>query len=418
MKNYWKLTLFGLLFHMYAFGQWTPLPSGVTSPILDIDFTDADFGVAVGENGNVLFTENGGTTWSNFTIGDRIKTLRSVLAISRDTILTAENSIFDGLVHRTVDGGLSWNVVSTGADLALTQRGILALGYDTLQYSTDRGGDWVVNDLGLGGTLLIDRLHFADEAEGYIIGNISGFISYSAYRFRTVDGGLQWAPLWVFDLPNSNAYTSFSSPSPDTAYLFSNRQVNFLPGPENTLVRMTGFYFDTEQEKNSWRFKGEVVNADLPGLIICSVFLDGQTGYAGSADGIIYATKNGGMDWTPEYMDRDTIFQIKIMENGNIYAVGSNGLILRRSLASNTSKLDPIVSIEAFPNPASDWLYVKGFPVEKAKGYLSNYSGQLIRSFNWRQGDSIDISDLEAGGYLLEFRTNSLRYLTKFQKLN
>lgn len=416
MKNNWKLTLFGLLLSVCAFGQWTPQSSGVREALLDIAFIDADFGVAAGQNGTILLTNNGGVNWAAAAVGERVQALRSVLPLSKDTILVAESSIFDGKVYRTSDGGQSWEEVSDGAFLAKAQSGILALSYETLHYSTDRGDAWADNDPGIGGTLLMERLIFADETHGYIMGDVSGFASYSSYGFRTADGGAAWAPLWVFDLPNSNAFSSFSAPSPDTAYLFGNQQVSFLPGPINTLVRMTGFYFDASDNRNSWRFQAELVNDDMPGLMLCSAFVDGQTGYAGSADGIIYATQNGGVDWSPEYMGADTIHQIKIMSDGSIYAVGSNGLILRRSIASKAAEVARPFALEVFPNPSQDWLHVKEAPVEQAQAYLSSYNGQLIRSFNWRQGAAIDISKLEAGWYLLELQVDLKRYLARFQK--
>lgn len=42
---------------------WVPVPSGVYANLRDIDFADADHGVAVGEDGLVLITSDGGLTW-------------------------------------------------------------------------------------------------------------------------------------------------------------------------------------------------------------------------------------------------------------------------------------------------------------------------------------------------------------------
>lgn len=42
---------------------WTPVPSGAYTKLRNIDFADAEHGVAAGDRGQVLFTSDGGATW-------------------------------------------------------------------------------------------------------------------------------------------------------------------------------------------------------------------------------------------------------------------------------------------------------------------------------------------------------------------
>ena len=44
-------------------GRWHPVLSGVTSTLLDIDFVDPEHGWAVGQDGTIIATSDGGETW-------------------------------------------------------------------------------------------------------------------------------------------------------------------------------------------------------------------------------------------------------------------------------------------------------------------------------------------------------------------
>lgn len=401
-----------------AAGQWTAQVSGTSQDLLGIEFLDNNVGVAVGQQATVLKTTDGGITWTSIAASLSAKEdLRNVLILSPDTILVAGSSIFDGLVYRTTDGGQSWQTVTSGEDLAQVQGNLLALSYDTLHYSVDRGDSWLDNALNLGGTVLMEELLFSDDTVGYIAGNIGGFATYSAYGFRSIDGGDNWEPWWVFDLPNGNAWTRFSAPVPDTTYLFTNEFVNFVPGPSNQLVRMSGFYFETDQQINSWRFLAETVNNSMPGLIISSVFKDGTQGYAGSTNGSIYRTENGGVDWSAEYSGPDTIFQFTLLPDGRVSAVGSNGLILLRAATNPVEERISEVSVQLYPNPTSDWLQVKNTPFAQAEASLYDAQGRLLRTFPWSSGEPIGVQQLPAGNYLLKFRVRGQVFLGRFQKM-
>ncbi|MCH7516832.1 MAG: hypothetical protein IIB08_06895, partial [Bacteroidetes bacterium] len=56
------LVLFSL-FYSTSFSQWVEQSSGTTEQLDGVSFTDSDNGTAVGYNGTILRTTDGGTTW-------------------------------------------------------------------------------------------------------------------------------------------------------------------------------------------------------------------------------------------------------------------------------------------------------------------------------------------------------------------
>ena len=129
--------------------------NGPLGPAFDVQFVSAQVGYAVGENGNIWKTTNGGQTWADqLTVGQRRFSLRAVSFTSPDSgqVVGAEYARY-----QTSNGGSTWNVLSGGSGLH----------YDVLGY-------------GQGRYLL------ASERDGFSDNAASGFGS------RIVDNNLNW----------------------------------------------------------------------------------------------------------------------------------------------------------------------------------------------------------------------------------
>ncbi|MCB0630475.1 MAG: YCF48-related protein [Saprospiraceae bacterium] len=411
------LTVFIILcLTQFSFAQWTVLPSGTQKDLHAIDFFDTMHGVAVGDSATVLITSDGGSSWTPAN-NDGIKgSLRSVQMLHPDTILIGSGSIFESQLYRSVDGGQSWQSTIQATKVAQTRSRLTAFNYEHAFYSDDRGAKWDTTGLDIGGTVLMEDLYFAKSDTGYLTGNVSGFTTYSTYGFRSVDGGLNWAPLWVFDLPNNNAAMSFTAPDPDTAYLFTNQFVNYVPGPINQLVRLTDFYFDDSDNRNSWRFTAEILQTEMPVEFISSYFSNTQFGFAGSREGSIYRTTDGGRSWDLDFEVDSSIYEITAADDHIFFAVGANGVILKNALDTSTDDRPQVLRASLYPNPVHSWLYLKDMPVAKGDMKLYSISGQLLKTGTWTAGDPIEVSDLPAGMYILNIRTSRENYLAKFQK--
>ena len=223
-------------------GSWQALTTGITSELRAVHFpTDMD-GWAVGANGVIIKTSNGGTTWSAPQTTNTTQVLHSVHFISgstgwavgaRGTILKTTNGgtswasqtsgtttdLFDvwfndanngwiagacGLILRTTNGGTLWTQVSSAQSYNIKQikvltntKGIAATTGTTQLYTTNSGAAWSGAtttpknfrgmDLESGGT------GFQASSDGSIVKSTNYGVSWTSAATPT--GGGSWQVL-------------------------------------------------------------------------------------------------------------------------------------------------------------------------------------------------------------------------------
>ncbi len=131
--------------------HWQQRPSGTRATLLDVDFADSQNGWAVGFDGTILRTADGGLTWTAQTSGLE-GSERSLLAVACLSPSTAW-VVGHGVALLTTDGGAHWlqsrSVVGAGptpagshdVDFAGARRGWAAHGLEILATS-DGGMHW------------------------------------------------------------------------------------------------------------------------------------------------------------------------------------------------------------------------------------------------------------------------------------
>src|ERR1035437_2800366 len=134
-----------LLVSVFAFSQWTwqnPLSQG--NPLRSVHFLNANEGFMVGNNGTIIRTIDGGTTWSTIPSGTR-KRLTSICFIDENTGFI---SGYGGTILKSVDGGLSWVTLSTGTTRDLYSISFpsantgFASGYGLILKTSNSGETW------------------------------------------------------------------------------------------------------------------------------------------------------------------------------------------------------------------------------------------------------------------------------------
>ncbi|KAF0206876.1 MAG: hypothetical protein FD167_5509, partial [bacterium] len=130
-------------------GQNWQIASNAQEFLSDIDFINKDLGWAVGFNGTIKGSTDGGINWDNLRIGEEDEALNSLYFIDSMRGWVVGSS---GQILKTIDGGKEWQKVDTK----------------------------VIDDLW--------RVRFLNEKEGWIVGE-EGII------LNTSDGGQTWQRL-------------------------------------------------------------------------------------------------------------------------------------------------------------------------------------------------------------------------------
>ncbi len=158
-----------------------------TQVLNDVAFFDANTGYAVGENGNILFTANGGVTWDQQSSGVNV-TLYGV-----DLISASEGWAvgFGGTVLHTLNSGAQWDLRPSGFTDALdgvdfldTQTGWAVGANQKIWNTLDGGATWRQQYSGIPSRYLL-AIGMVDAQTGWAVGQ-------NALVLRTDNGGASW----------------------------------------------------------------------------------------------------------------------------------------------------------------------------------------------------------------------------------
>ena len=152
--------------------SWTPKVSGTTVELYDITFTNSQHGFIVGDNNTLLTTTDGGLTWNTSSPYNQPLTLHNIAFVN-------ENVGYIGgmfyLVLKTTDGGITWTKQS---------------GWYDKSYMGELG------------------MSFIDTNTGYFCGTYA-FIS------KTSDGGINWKDIFS---KNNDYYTDIYCPDNQSVF--------------------------------------------------------------------------------------------------------------------------------------------------------------------------------------------------------
>lgn len=264
------LTLFFSSFASVAFEGPLAVPAissekAITSPLTAVRKT-GDWLVAVGQRGHILTSPDDGKTWTQANVPVSSDLVAVSFADARHGWAVGH----DGVVLKTEDGGLNWNLQLDGK-----QTSNLIVGY-----YQNRVGNELYPDAKMlldretqlieyGGTQPLMGVYFENENTGYVVGIFNRLL-------RTDDGGKTWEP-WSHHIEN-----------PDEFHLYS---INY--GGD-------GLYITGEQGK-VWRLderskKFVSISTPYGGTLFGAAVSDDRVvvfGMRGSA----FMSKNHGHDW-------------------------------------------------------------------------------------------------------------------------
>ena len=233
-------------------------------------FIDAQRGWAVGEQGLVLSTVDGGQSWQAQTLG--------VWPLS-DVVFNQEASQgwlvgIGGRILRSLDGGASWQPQNSGTTMTLLALSLsdgveqlYVVGQSGLVLTSANGGQhWQVRPSGTQNTLTAVR--FTDVQRGWAVGS-GGTI------LNTVDGGLSW------QAQNSTIEERLRGVS-----FSSDGQQGRAVGEKGTLLMtLDGGLHWVAQDSANWS------------TLLAVSFADAQQGWAVGRDGTLLFSRDNGQSW-------------------------------------------------------------------------------------------------------------------------
>lgn len=211
------LPLIILLFQTTATlsAQWVVKHVDKSGPTIhDLQMHPQGLGLAVGDNGLILRSEENGESW--LPVPNSISgTINQVAFASADKIVISSHELqSNGALHQSVDGGLTWDSVYSYPDLFLSLQFFndsvgLASGISTIIRTSDGGATWTeVYNLPAETSFKsgIIWMNIATDSISYagIQAWKSGPPNLSRFLLKSIDSGKTWVKIIDFDDVISN----------------------------------------------------------------------------------------------------------------------------------------------------------------------------------------------------------------------
>ncbi len=253
-----------------TYADWAQKNSPTAEPLLGVDFPSSSIGYAVGLNGTIIKTSDGGENWQS--------------------ILTAPSSDYAGVRFTSSTNGF-------------------AVGRNVILQTTDGGNTWIQRWLIPGQASLFDTVNnvvflqdvsFPSQSVGYIAGAYLNTQNVSPVFLKTTDGGISWTAIADY----------FATGNYDEKYLqssyFFNDSVGFVilasslyPQNDSDAVIDSTQVLKTTDGGATW-YEGS--GGELSDYASNILFVSPDTGYI-VGSGTIFKTTNGSINLPDWYAD-------------------------------------------------------------------------------------------------------------------
>lgn len=416
MKRCLGNTFFLALLMYNASAQWTQQTSPTKNNLTDVVFYDSNLGYAVGANGTVLKTLNGGRTWQQVTAPDSADITSVTIVDSVGVMVTTASTFEKGSVYESPNQGKTWFKVLDDLRTfyaCATPHNNLYSASSQIYRSTNFGKTWKAQQQ-LSSTGTYTQLAFTDEQNGIVAGNISGIVTYSADFWKTTNGGTSWHRANSFSFPNANGFSTFDVISPDTVLMFTNFYNRFSEGDSSQLIVLTNFKLRRDFSDSIWYFNTKIINQSFPDKLSDCKFFSSGVGYTTSKTGSIYATAFFGKKWKKDFSGKTPLRALFMLNEQVGYAVGDGGLILKREPTASATSNSNLIAVKVYPNPANnvattsfklDKPFVIAVEVRDAQGNVALVKPAKMY-YSGEQKIMLQVNNLQRGIYHLNLLVN------------
>lgn len=332
MRNIYIILLFLVCTECISQTNWfwqNPAPVG--NHIFDSYFVDENIGYAVGMDGIIIKTTNGGENWTQ-QLSHTNRILTSVYFLNKDTGYITSGDEFSSvavpaILLRTLDGGEIWETISSFSNTHLStilflnsNTGFMVGGsYNPGKYAyifrtTNSGFNWTREILPVNG-LRLYGITFINDSVGFTAGEGGRIL-------KTANAGLNWD---FMNTGGSGNYTEFRS------IKFINSDTGIAVGFHVTPNNLGKIYISTDAGEN-WFQQYSGLNTMFNQV----EFVDSKIGYIAAGESIlndkgkILKTTTSGFTWdTLSISDHNKLFSISIIASSKILGFGNLGTIIK-----------------------------------------------------------------------------------------
>jgi photosystem II stability/assembly factor-like uncharacterized protein len=350
--------------------NWTAQTSGTTDELYSVYFTDANTGCAVGTASTILKTTDGGTIWTSQT-GDNTYDLYSVCFPDANTgYITGGNNHGVGVILKTTDGGTNWTINWTPTMS------------DQYYYS----------------------VYFPDINTGYAVGIYGKILKYSTST-ATVVATEDWSA--IMDNNSSNYFNHIFEKNSEGVITTTTKAWQYVYNDQSMgLITVT----DLNARTGSVTINGTSTSFSFQGTatILSPASIAGDTSpYTFSTIG---DATNGTATGTYTISFTSANWPSSIQGTFSSTKISGSGVTAELNAVNDITTDRQVI---LYPNPATDAFSVKDIEA-KTTITVSDLSGRLLLSKNVTANETVSVSSLPNGIYLVDVKSNNA---TKTEKL-
>lgn len=390
-------TLF-LLTNCYS-QDWVSQNSNTTSRLNSVHFVDSIHGCAVGNDGTICKTFDGGDNWMLQSSGttNHITSVHFIDTLIGFAVTSSE-------LLKTTDGGDNWFIQETmnaslGAMFFIDSDTGFVAGKGSMLKTVNGGQSWgVINCADVYPTCF-----WAINSDTLYTGGMGGAILGSMPTIaKSADGGITWSTFY-----QTGNYGGFND------MFFLNKNTAFATGGFFAQGITSYIFRKTIDGGLLWTSPLTNIDSNLTSIY----FTDSLTGYMASLNGNILKTIDAGDIWTTLNSNVTTSLHSIFFPDSLIgFAVGNSGTILKTTNAGLSISKDSIdENLIIFPNPTSNQLTIKSGDFTIYKIEIIDQTGKKIKTINQNK-NTINVDDLTNGVYFINFITNKGTITKKFVK--